>query len=198
MTFDLNDIKFSHYHTSVDVVDNMLKVSKINKFEENDTNSIVVFEEAMYKNFCYEMDVLAKLREDAPSHARGFIGLIFGCNQEHSKFESFYIRPTNGRDCDDPIRKKHACQYFSYPGYTFSYFREFGIDQYENAISTIALNEWAHIKVIVNDKQAHFYVNDELVLNVERILPIEEGKVGLFVDIGTEGYFKNIKLSHVG
>ena len=195
MIFDLSNIEYSHYHTSVALEDNIIKVSKIDKFEENDTNSIVVFEESKFKNFCFEVDVLAKLRDDAPSHARGFIGIIFGCNEENSKFESFYIRPANGRNCIDPIRQKHACQYFSFPGYTFSYFREFGIDKYENKISTIALNEWKHIKVVVNDSNTQLYVNQELALNVERILPISPGKIGLFVDIGTEGYFKNIEVN---
>ncbi len=43
------------------------------------------------------------------------------------EFESFYVRPTNGRGFDDPICKTHGCQYFAYPGYTFKYFREFGM-----------------------------------------------------------------------
>ena len=56
-------------------------------------------------------------------------------NHSNSEFESFYIRPTNGMT-EDPIRKAHGCQYFSYPRYTFAYFREFGITEYEAPFTT--------------------------------------------------------------
>ena len=56
---------------------------------------------------------------------------------------------------------------------------------------------WEHIKVVVNDGNSQLYVNQELALDVERILPISPGKIGLFVDIGTEGYFKNIEVSEI-
>lgn len=36
--------------------------------------------------------------------ARGFIGIAFRIDDEDSTFESFYVRPTNGR-IDDPVRK---------------------------------------------------------------------------------------------
>jgi hypothetical protein len=112
-----------------------------------------------------------------------------------NEFESFYIRPANGRDCTDPVRKQHACQYFSYPGYTFSYFREFGISKYENAISSIALNEWSHIRAVIKDHQGMFYVNGELVLNVTDLKHGDSaGKIGLYVDIGTDGYFRNLAI----
>ncbi|MGT2775580.1 hypothetical protein ACVRZG_05895 [Streptococcus hyovaginalis] len=64
--------------------------------------------------------------EDAPDFARGFIGLAFRISENDDYFESFYIRPTNGRT-EDPIRRNRAIQYFAYPTYTFDYFREKGI-----------------------------------------------------------------------
>jgi hypothetical protein len=149
-----------------------------------------------FHNGIIEVDVCGKLRSDAPEHARGFIGIVFRVNELGNEFESFYIRPTNGRDCTDNIRKQPACQYFSYPGYTFSYFREFGISKYENAISTIALNEWSHLKAEIEDNKAKFYVNGELVLSVDDLKHgNSKGKIGLYVDIGTDGYFKNLTIT---
>ncbi|MBR3017074.1 MAG: hypothetical protein IKH57_08355 [Clostridia bacterium] len=131
---------------------------------------------------------------DAPDYARGFIGIVFRVNEVDSEFESFYIRPTNGKDCDDPVRKAHGCQYFSYPGYTFSYFREFGIMGYEAAVDSIALNEWSHIKAEIQDDHGVFYVDSVKVLEVSGFKhgPNSRGSVGLYVDIGTDGLFRNL------
>lgn len=183
-------------HTSLEIIDNMARVSKIEKLDEDDTNTYVTVNDIMFHNGIIEVDVCGKLRDDAPSHARGFIGIVFRVNDLDNEFESFYIRPTNGRDCDDSIRKSHACQYFSYPGYTFSYFREFGITNYECALDTIALNEWAHMKAVIIDDKAEFYVNDDLAFIVDQLKHGDsKGKIGLYVDIGTDGFFKNLNVT---
>ena len=71
-----------------------------------------------FKDGTIEVKVLSKLRPDAPADARGFIGLAFHINDTNSKFESIYIRPTNGR-ADDQIRRNHSIQYFAYPDFKF-------------------------------------------------------------------------------
>lgn len=182
-------------HTSLEIINNMARVSKIEKLNEDDTNTYVTVNDVLFHNGIIEVDVCGKLRDDAPGHARGFIGIVFRVNDMDSEFESFYIRPANGRDCDDPIRKTHACQYFSYPGYTFLYFREFGIKKYECALNTIALNEWAHIKAVIMDDKAEFYVNGNLAITVDQLKHGDtRGKLGLYVDIGTDGFFKNLNI----
>jgi len=50
-----------------------------------------------FQNGTIEVKVLSKLLPNAPEHARGFIGVAFRINDDHSKFEAIYIRPTNGR-----------------------------------------------------------------------------------------------------
>lgn len=114
-------------HTSLELIEDMARVSKVEKLDEDDTNTYVTFKDIQFHNGIIEVDVCGKLLDNAPAHARGFIGIVFRVNNQDNEFESFYIRPANGRDCNDPVRRKHACQYFSYPGYTFSYFREYGI-----------------------------------------------------------------------
>jgi hypothetical protein len=193
ITFDKQHL--TAVHTSLEIVEDMARVSKIEKLDEDDTNTYVAVDELEFHNGIIEVDVCGKLRSDAPAHARGFIGIVFRVNEAGNEFESFYIRPTNGRDCDDPVRKQHACQYFSYPGYTFSYFREFGIAKYENAIPTIALNEWSHIRAEINGETARFYVNGALVLSVDDLKHGDsKGRIGLYVDIGTDGFFKNLSV----
>ena len=181
-------------HTSLEIVEDIVRVSKIEKLDENDANTFVIVNDVRMHNGIIEVDVCGKLRDDAPDHARGFIGIVFRVNEGNNEFESFYIRPTNGIGCDDPVRKAHGCQYFSYPGYTFSYFREYGIAKYENQVDTIALNEWSHIKAVIEDEHADFYVDDIHVLRVDDLKHGDsQGKFGFYVDIGTDGYFKNLQ-----
>lgn len=177
----LNDVK----------VIRVVKNGKINEFDEN---TYVKLANSKFQNGIIEVEVLSRLLEDAPDFARGFIGIAFHINNDDSKFESFYIRPTNGR-IKDPIRKNRACQYFAYPNYTFDYFREHEIKDYE-APADIGLDEWIRLKVIINDIKGEFYVNGKLVLTVDSLINDSMlGDVGIFVDTGTEGFFKNLKIT---
>lgn len=123
---------------------------------------------------------------------------MFRANTEDSEFESFYVRPTNGRSCTDAVRRAHGCQYFSYPGYTFSYFREYGITRYEAETDT-DLNEWITLKAVIEDECAEFYLDQ----NPEPVLVVKDlkhgiggkGSVGVFVDIGTEAFVSELKVS---
>lgn len=162
--------------------------------EEPDINTYAAVKGLSFHNGTIEVDVCGALLPDATDYARGFIGIAFRGAEDGREFESFYIRPTNGKDCHDPVRKAHGCQYFSFPGYTFSYFRDFGITDYENAVDTIALNQWSHLMAVVRDDSAVFYVDRKEVLRVDGLKhgPSARGNVGLYVDIGTDGYFRNL------
>ena len=182
-----------------EVVDHeeVMVVEKSEKLYEFDTNSYVKFPDFNFHNGIIEVKVLSRLLKDAPDFSRGFIGIAFRINEDDSQFESFYLRPTNGRNCKDPIRQHRGCQYFSYPNYTFEYFRDHEITDYE-AMADIDLDEWILIKAKINQNKAEFYIND----NKSPVLVVHDlkhgnssGSVGLFVDIGTQGYFKDLKVT---
>ena len=144
-------------------------------------------------------EIIKVLLKEAPDFARGFIGIAYRIHEDDTKFESFYVRPTNGRQCDDPVRKQHGCQYFSYPTYTFAYFREHGITKYENQVD-IDINEWISLKAVIEDEKAIFYLNDDLqpLLVVNQMIHDKSmrGNIGFFVDIGTEAFFKDLKITY--
>lgn len=194
-TIKLTKDNLTPVHTSLEIIEDMARVSKIEKLNEDDTNTYVTINDVVFHNGTIEVDVCGKLRDDAPSHARGFIGIVFRVNDLDNEFESFYIRPANGKECDDLVRRTHACQYFSYPGYTFSYFREYKIDKYECSLETIALGKWSHIKAEIENEKAVFYVDGCKAFEVNDLKHgNSKGRVGLYVDIGTDGYFKNFKI----
>jgi hypothetical protein len=161
-----------------------------------DENTLVRLKDCDFHNGTIKVKMLSRLLPDAPDFARGFIGIVYRVNDNNSEFESFYIRPTNGMT-DDPVRKSHGCQYFSYPGYTFSYLREFNITKYEAPIHN-GLDEWVQLKAVIRDETAEFYLNDE----PEPVLTVKDmkhgkdarGSVGFFSEIGTEAFFKDLEI----
>lgn len=200
---DLNKENFTAVHTAIENVEldgeKLLRVIKAEKIEEPDENTYAKVKNINFHNGMIEVKMRSRLLPDAPSYARGFIGIAYRINNDDTKFESFYVRPTNGRQCEDPIRKAHGCQYFSYPKYTFAYFRENNITKYEAPVD-IDLDEWINLKAIIKDEYAEFYVNDMdkpiLIVNDMKHGSGLKGTVGFFVDIGTEAYFKDLKITY--
>ena len=177
----------------------VIRVTKKDKIMQFDENTLVKVKDLDFHNGTIRVKMLSRLLPDAPEFARGFIGIVFRVNEANSEFESFYIRPTNAMT-DDPVRKAHGCQYFSYPGYTFAYFREFGITEFEAPIHN-GLDEWVQLTAVIRDAEAVFYLNDEKdpVLTVRNMKHGQNarGSVGFFSEIGTEAFFKDLEIECV-
>ena len=105
-------------------------VLRVIKPEDNMEPDVPTYARLVGSNFhngTIEVDVRARLSSWADIDCRGFIGIVFRASEADDLFEGFYVRPRNGRSCAEPQRRIHTMQYFSYPGYTFAYFRERGI-----------------------------------------------------------------------
>ncbi|MBE5807947.1 MAG: hypothetical protein E7317_06365 [Clostridiales bacterium] len=173
-----------------------VRVVKADKLMEFDTNSYARLDGVHMKNGTIRVKMLSRLLDDAPDFARGFIGIAFRIDDADASFESFYVRPTNAH-VDDPVRRAHGGQYFAYPTYTFSWFRDRGVTAYECETET-GLDEWMTLTCRLRGDRAEFYLNDEAAprLTVDPLLHGEGSGdgVGLFVDIGTEGFFRDIEI----
>lgn len=162
-----------------------------------DEPTFVKFKDVFFKDGTIELSVLSKLRPDAPEFARGFIGIAFHINENNSKFECIYIRPTNGRS-DDQVRRNHSIQYFAYPDYKFPRLRKEFPEKYES-YADMGLNEWIKMKMVVRGPEARLYLNGEkrpCLVVTDLKLGNSPGGIGLFVDVGTEGYFADVKISN--
>lgn len=199
---DIRNDCFKAVHTTAqnvelddEIVLRVVKAEKLMEFDENTYAKLIDF---TFHNGTIEVKMLSRLLPDAPDFARGFIGIAYRISDDDTKFESFYVRPTNGR-IDDPIRKAHGCQYFSYPKYTFSYFRDNAIEGYEAPVD-IGLDEWIKLKAVIKGEYATFFINDEkepvLVVNDMKHGANQTGEVGFFVDIGTEAFFKDLIITN--
>jgi len=149
-----------------------------------------------FSNGTIEVMLLSRLLPTATPDARGFIGLAFRINKDNSRFESIYIRPTNGR-AEDQLRRNHSTQYFSYPDYKFDRLRKEAEGKYES-YADMGLNEWIKMKIVVKSAQAKLYLNDNpqpvLIVNDLKLGAANRGAIGLFVDSGTDAFFRDIKV----
>lgn len=192
---------FEAVHTAIDQIWNdgkkVFRVIKNEKFNLYDENTYAKIKNILFHNGTIHVKMKSRILLDAPDFARGFIGIVFRANSEDSEFESFYVRPANGRNCKDAVRKLHGCQYFSYPGYTFEYFRKHQISGYEAPVD-LALDEWFTITAVIEDQCAEFYLNDNKipVLTVADMKhgSGQHGSLGIFVDVGTEALISDISI----
>ena len=173
-----------------------VKVIKDTAVKAFDEATFVRLNGVEFKDGTIEVNVLSRLLPKAPEFARGFIGIAFRINDNNSKFESIYIRPSNGR-ANDQVRRNHSIQYFSYPDYKFNRLRKESPEKYES-YADMGLDEWIKLKIVVSGQEAKLYLNDNkqpsLIVS-DLKLGTSSGGIGLFVDVGTAGYFSDIKIS---
>lgn len=175
----------------------VVKVVKDASVKEADEATFVRLKDLDFKDGVIEVKALSRLTKDAPATARGFIGVAFRINEDNTKFECIYIRPTNGR-ADDQVRRNHSIQYFSYPDFKFDKLRKISPEAYES-YADMGLDEWINLRIVVKGKQARLFLNDNkqpsLVVNDLKLGENAAGALGLFVDIGTEGYFSDLTVT---
>jgi hypothetical protein len=173
-----------------------LQVIKDSTVKEADEPTFALIKEIGFSNGTIEVSVLSRLLKNAPSTARGFIGVAFRINDNNSQFECIYIRPTNGR-AEDQVRRNHSIQYFSFPDYKFDRLRKEAPEKYES-YADMGLNEWIKLKIEVKGKQAKLFINENkqpsLIVNDLKLGDSSSGAVGLYVDNGTEGYFTDLRI----
>jgi hypothetical protein len=175
-----------------------LRVTKDPKIEAVDEATFAKLTASDFRNGTIEVKVLSRLLADAPDYARGFIGVAFRIEEDNSRFECMYIRPTNGR-ADDQLRRNRSTQYFSYPDFKFDRLRLEAPGLYES-YADMGLDEWITLRIEVRDAQAKLYLNGQsqpvLIVNDLKHGANASGGVGLWVDIGTEGHFTDLKVEN--
>ena len=150
-----------------------------------------------FHNGTIEVQVMSRLIPGAPAYVRGFIGLAFRISENNTNYESFYIRPTNSR-FPLQLRRNRSAQYYAYPDYKFDRLRREEPEMYETYVN-LELDKWIDLKIEVKDNTAKFYVNNAeqptLLVNDLKLGANHQGKIGLWVDVGTEGFFRNLKIT---
>lgn len=150
-----------------------------------------------FENGTIEVKMYSQIQNPQPySGVAGFIGVYFRVKEDDSAFEGIYVRPKVGR-VNNQQHRNHAVQYISYPHYKFDTLRKIAPYKYEGS-APVALNEWITMRIEVNGETAEMFINDMKYSTfiVEKMLgKNKRGGVGLYVDIGTIGYFRDLKIT---
>lgn len=165
--------------------------------QDLNATEVVLLKDVAFLNGVIEIDLAGAVQPGADSTFRGFIGLAFRVQHQDSlHYECFYLRPTNGR-AEDQLRRNHSTQYISHPQYPWYRLRKEFPGKYES-YTDLEAGEWTHVKIIVMGKEARLYINHatqpSLIIKDLKLEPAK-GAIGLWVGPGTDGYFRNLKLS---
>ena len=173
----------------------VVKAIKDSSVKEFDEPTFVKIKGVNFKNGIIEVKVLSRLLKNAPDFARGYIGIAFRINDSNTKYECIYLRPVNSR-VDDQVRRNHSIQYYSYPDYKFDRFRKEAPEKYES-YTDMEMNKWITMRIEVKDAQAKLFINNNqqpsLIVNDLKHGANASGSIALWVETGTEGYFRDLK-----
>ena len=141
-----------------------------------------------FSNGTIELDIKGK-----DVRGRSFVGIAFH-GKDDAAFDGVYFRPFNFRSEE---KKSNAVQYISMPDHDWFALRKAFPGKYEDEIDPAPDPEsWFHVKVVVDYPSVRAYVNGsaEPSLEVKQISESREGKIGLWVGNGSDGWFKNVTI----
>ena len=144
-----------------------------------------------------EVDVAGRRGPFAVPDDRGFVGVAFRVRPGAETYETFYIRPDNGRSTDQ-VRRNHSTQYAARPGFDFGRLRAEAPERYESYVD-LESGAWTRLRIEVTGATARLYVHDapqpSLVVS-DLKLGTAGGAVGLWIGPGTEGHFDRLRIRH--
>ena len=198
VSLDKNNLEAVHVYLSADTSmgKDVIRVIKDSGMKAVDEPTFVKIRGIQFKNGTIEVKVLSRLLKNAPDYARGFIGVAFRINDSNTKFESIYLRPVNAR-VEDRVRRNHSIQYYSYPDYKFDRLRKESPEKYESW-ADMEMNHWIKIRIVVKDSEATLFLDNNpqpsLIVHDLKQGPDLTGSIGLWVEIGTDGFFSDLKV----
>lgn len=149
-----------------------------------------------FENGTIEVKMYSQIQNPSPfQSAQGFIGVAFRIDDADKAFENIYLRPKVGRS-DNQSHRNHTVQYYAYPDFKFETLRKLSPDMYETS-APVAINEWITLRIEVKGERAELFINNAkystFIVNKMKGRT-SKGAIGLWVDIATIGYFKDLKI----
>ena len=158
--------------------------------------SVAIIRNSEFHNGIIDAEVSGAPMVGAREGSRGFVGIAFRTQPHASAFETFYLRPTNGR-ADDQLRRNHAVQYQAFPDFQWDRLRQQSPGVYET-YADIEPGAWTTMKIVVSGTTARLYVNGAsqptLVVN-DLKLGDAHGSIALWIGQDTEAYFSRLSVT---
>jgi len=155
---------------------------------------LVILPGAPFRDGVIELEMAGEPGPGASGDARGFVGLAYRVNADLSKFECFYLRPTNGRS-DDQVRRNHSAQYISPPDFPWPRLRQEFPGKYESYVDLVP-GEWTKVRIEVNGDIGRLFVhgNSQPTLVIHDLKLVgTEGSIALWIGPGTVAHFTAIR-----
>jgi hypothetical protein len=157
--------------------------------DAKDGDGLARLNEFVFENGIIDLDIKGK-----DEQGKSFVGVAFhGLND--STYDAIYFRAFNFKNAE---RSNHSVQYISQPVFTWSKLRSEHPNQYENTVKPVpSPNDWFHATIVVDFPSVNVYVNNstEPSLTVTQLSTRKKGWLALWVGNGSEGYFKNLKIT---
>lgn len=169
----------------------------VDRSEGRGLEPLVILPVEGFRDGIIEAEVAGRPAAGAPEGSRGFIGIAFRVQADPGRYEVFYIRPTNGRS-DDQLRRNHSVQYAGMPDYPWDRLRREHPGAYES-YADMEAGKWIGLRIEVEGGKARLFVGGagqpSLIVNDLKLGPGAAGGVALWIGSGTEGYFRNVRVT---
>jgi hypothetical protein len=143
-----------------------------------------------------EAEIAGAPAPGAGEGARGFVGIAFRLQKDMQTYDTFYLRPTNGR-AEDQERRNHSAQYISHPQWPWFRLRKETPSRYEAYVDLVP-GAWTKVKIEVRGDRARLYVHDQehptLIVNDVKSGASGKGAVALWLGPGTIAHFRNLRV----
>ncbi|MBI3679218.1 MAG: hypothetical protein HY235_02335 [Acidobacteria bacterium] len=157
---------------------------------------LVIVSGAELQDGVIEAEISGAPGEGAAEAARGFVGVAFRLAPDASRFECFYLRPTNGR-AGDQVRRNHSAQYISFPDFPWQKLRKESPENYESYTDLVP-GEWTRVKVEVRGLEARLFVHgagQPTLIVSDLKLGETKGGVAFWIGPGTVAHLTNLRIS---
>jgi hypothetical protein len=161
--------------------------------EAGDGSVLAILKGTDFKDGAIEVEVAGAPRPGADPGMKGFIGIAFRVQPQHSAFELIYLRPSNGRALDQ-LTRNHSVQYVSEPEFGWERLRKETPGKYESYVD-LEPGAWTKIRIEVSGTTARLYVNGSaqpclIVNDLKR--GESDGPIALWAHETTEAYFSDL------
>lgn len=165
-----------------------------------DGERLVILSKTEFQDGVIEIELTGEPGANAGEGARGFVGVAFRVSpdaaKDATKYECFYLRPTNGR-AEDQVRRNHSAQYISFPDFPWQRLRKEFPEKYESYVDLVP-GDWTKVKIEARGDKARLYVHGvpQPVLVVNDLKQgHSRGRIALWVGPGTVAHFTNLRVS---
>jgi hypothetical protein len=146
-----------------------------------------------FEDVAVDVDVCSRLHDDAPPTAVPFAGLAYRLSGRDRRRGRVEVRPLNGTPEAPPnAHTRRAAEFVTSQEWPFDKLSP------EASPEGAAPETWTRVSAYIDGTRLVAMVDGEvaLVIPVNRAAALR-GDLGLFVDVGTEAYFSNLRVTPV-